>query len=980
MTAMAKGGRKRGKPEPPERRKKKPSLRQREEEEIAALEQAIATGVPVGSPATALATDGQPAAPGFSACKLFKELPLSERTLRGLTEAGFESMTAIQRSAIPHALRGRDILGAAKTGSGKTLAFLVPAIELLYRKRWSKLDGVGILVISPTRELALQIFNEVKKVGKHHALSGGLLIGGKDVESEKECVNGLNILVCTPGRLLQHMDETPNFGCDNLQVLILDEADRILDLGFQATVNAIVANLPKKRQTMLFSATQTKSVRDLARLSLKDPEFLSVHADAKSATPSKLQQSYLVCDAAQKLEVLWSFLKTHLKSKVLVFLSTCKQVKFVNDAFCHLRPGIPIRHLHGKMAHMKRMAVYYEFCKPHPSVLICTDIAARGLNFPTVEWVVQVDCPEDVATYIHRVGRTARYVAGGKALLFLQPSERAFLGKLEAAKVPLQLLKINPKHLKPVTPALEALLSKDAELKHTAQRAFVSYTRSIYLQKDKEVFQVDPEALAEYALSLGLPTAPKIRIKKQTKKGGAPEGKAPSSDDEGEGEAKGEDGDAKRAGGAGNPAAGRTSPDGSDEDQNEAASPEDGPKKKKKKDRKVVAEPGGADASGRGDTCRGAGAGEDGDGAAAASAEEEDGEGLLQLKRADVDLESLAEKFREAQGEAAALSRKQKKALKISKGAGPPRNNKVVFDDADEPDDLSALPSKEAFLAAAMGGYGGDASGDDQKKGHDERGADVAMANHKGAVEVTEDGNGVRLPRMDAVNERFARLRALMRERDAEDKQLLKERLREKRHKEKAKAERRRERMGEGEGGAVAMLGRDSDDSEGGDDDDDDDASMGGDDVSGHSGSEEEGMGRERGRQVRLDSDESDGDHDRGGEEDGDSEDDLAVRWTPSQGRGSKRARLGEEDGEDEDESMGREGSDEGTGASSEEEREARRGKSKKGKGRESGKPNKKSAGQGKVAAKRGKSDKVVAGMSLKEQEALALSLLGRRG
>ena len=169
-------------------------------------------------------------------------------------------MKDIQRASIMHIMAGRDVLGAAKTGSGKTLAFVIPAIEKLYRMRWCSADGLGVLIISPTRELAIQIFEVLRKVGVKHELSAGLIIGGKDVASEQERICRMSILVCTPGRLLQHMDETPGFDASNLQMLILDEADRILDLGFSATINCIVENLPATRQTVLFSATLSKWV------------------------------------------------------------------------------------------------------------------------------------------------------------------------------------------------------------------------------------------------------------------------------------------------------------------------------------------------------------------------------------------------------------------------------------------------------------------------------------------------------------------------------------------------------------------------------------------------------------------------------------------------------------------------------------------------------------------------------------------------
>jgi ATP-dependent RNA helicase DDX10/DBP4 len=454
--------------------------------------------------------------PTFATARKFDDLPLSQATKDSLRDAKYITMTAIQRAAIPHALCSRDILGAAKTGSGKTLAFLIPLVDRLYRLQWSKLDGLGALIISPTRELALQIFEELRKVGKKHDLSAGLLIGGKNVDEEKDRVNGMNILVCTPGRLLQHMDETPGFDAMQLQVLVLDEADRILDMGFSATLNAIVANLPTERQTMLFSATQTKTVSDLARLSLKDPEYVSVHQDAEAPTPVKLEQAYMVCELQEKMDILWSFIKAHLKCKVIIFLSTCKQVRFAFELFRRLRPGIPLRALHGKMNQYKRMGAFYEFCEAKSMVLFATDIAARGLDFPTVDWVVQADCPENIQSYIHRVGRTARYVSGGRGLLLLLPSEKdGMLAQLEATHIPVKQLKHNPDKIQPITPALQALLSKDQQLKEIAQRSVVSYLRSVFLQPNRQVFDVTKLPADEYAFSLGLPSVPKLRFLKR---------------------------------------------------------------------------------------------------------------------------------------------------------------------------------------------------------------------------------------------------------------------------------------------------------------------------------------------------------------------------------------------------------------------------------------------------------------------------------
>ncbi|XP_034386202.1 probable ATP-dependent RNA helicase DDX10, partial [Cyclopterus lumpus] len=453
----------------------------------------------------------------------FSDFPISKKTLQGLQGGQYRQPTEIQRQTIGFALLGKDVLGAAKTGSGKTLAFLIPVLECLYRHQWSSMDGLGALIISPTRELAYQTFEVLRKVGKNHEFSAGLIIGGKDLAVESERIHRTNIVVCTPGRLLQHMDETATFHASDLHMLVLDEADRILDMGFADTINAIVENLPKSRQTLLFSATQTKSVKDLARLSLKDPEYVWVHEKAKFSTPATLEQSYVVCDLHQKVNMLYSFIKSHLRKKVIVFFACCKEVQYLYRVLCRLRPGMPILALHGKQQQMKRVEVYNDFLRKQNAVLFATDIAARGLDFPTVNWVLQFDCPEDGDTYIHRVGRTARYKEGGEALLLLLPSEeKGMVGQLQEKKVPINKIQVNPDKLQNIQQKLEAFLAQEKEQKERAQRCFVSYLRSIYLMKNKEVFDVFKLQLQEYAISLGLAVAPRVRFlsKAQTQRAG----------------------------------------------------------------------------------------------------------------------------------------------------------------------------------------------------------------------------------------------------------------------------------------------------------------------------------------------------------------------------------------------------------------------------------------------------------------------------
>ncbi|KAK4696551.1 ATP-dependent RNA helicase DDX10/DBP4, partial [Lecanoromycetidae sp. Uapishka_2] len=445
----------------------------------------------------------------------FDSLPLSQPMSSGLEASHFKALTDIQKKAIPHSLKGSDILGAAKTGSGKTLAFLVPVLENLYRKKWTQLDGLGALILSPTRELAIQIFEVLRKIGRYHTFSAGLVIGGKSLQEERERLGRMNVLVCTPGRMLQHMDQTAAFEIDNLQMLVLDEADRIMDMGFQSTIDAIIEHLPKERQTLLFSATQTKKVSDLARLSLKDPEYVSVHEAASSATPSTLKQSYIVTPLSEKLDTLWSFIRSNLKVKILVFLSSGKQVRFVYEAFRHMQPGIPLMHLHGRQKQTARLDITTKFSATKNSCLFATDVVARGLDFPAVDWVIQLDCPEDADTYIHRVGRTARYERDGRAVLFLEPSEEeGMLKRLEQKKVKVEKLNVRQKKQQSIKNQLQNMCFKDPELKYLGQKAFVSYVRSIHIQKDKEVFKLNDLPLKEFSASLGLPGAPNIKFLK----------------------------------------------------------------------------------------------------------------------------------------------------------------------------------------------------------------------------------------------------------------------------------------------------------------------------------------------------------------------------------------------------------------------------------------------------------------------------------
>lgn len=442
----------------------------------------------------------------------FAELPISEATLKGLKGALFVQMTDVQRKTIIPALKGDDILATAKTGSGKTLAFLVPVIEALNRAQITEFDGLAALIVSPTRELAVQIFEVLTKIGKYNSFSAGLVTGGKDVKFEKDRVLRMNILVGTPGRISQHLNEAVGMETLNLQVLVLDEADRCLDMGFKRQIDAIVGHLPLDRQTLLFSATTLDSVNDLARLSLVNPRKIGVSQD-QAATPDSLDQYYVKVPLEEKLDVLWSFIKLHLKLKILVFFLSSKQVQYAYELFRQLQPGISLLKLYGRHKQTLRIETTVKFSHAQYACLFATDIVARGLDFPLIDWVIQVDCPEDPQTYVHRVGRAARFGKLGKLMLMLTPTEEEpFLAKLHAAKIDPKLMTIRGKAKKTIRPQLQLLCFKDPVLKNLAQRAFISYFRSVYVQKDKLVFSVEALPVDKFASSLGLPGAPKIKM------------------------------------------------------------------------------------------------------------------------------------------------------------------------------------------------------------------------------------------------------------------------------------------------------------------------------------------------------------------------------------------------------------------------------------------------------------------------------------
>jgi len=450
---------------------------------------------------------------GVLANKKFADLDLSEASLMAIKDMEFEYMTEIQARSIPHALQGRDVLGAARTGSGKTLSFLIPVAEMLNKAKWKTRNGTAAVIITPTRELALQIYKVTRELFAYHMHTHGVVMGGANRRAEADkLAKGVTVLVATPGRLLDHLQNTKGFVVKNLQSLIIDEADRILEVGFEEELHQILKLLPQKRQTMLFSATQTTKVEDLIRVSFSNkPIYIGVDDKREYSTVAGLEQGFLVVPSERRFLLLFTFLKRNMKKKIIIFMSSCNAVKFYSELLNFV--DIPVMDLHGKQKQHKRTSTFFQFSSAKSAILVCTDVAARGLDIPEVDWILQFDPPDEPKEYIHRVGRTARGVDGkGRALLFLLPSELPFLKFLREAKVPLNEYEFPEKKISNVQSQLERLIEKNYYLNKSAKDAFRSYLQAYASHSMKDVFNVHALDLNATAKSFCFSNPPRVNL------------------------------------------------------------------------------------------------------------------------------------------------------------------------------------------------------------------------------------------------------------------------------------------------------------------------------------------------------------------------------------------------------------------------------------------------------------------------------------
>ncbi len=343
----------------------------------------------------------------------FRKLGIHEKILKVLAELKFTKPSEIQEKAIPLVIQGKDVIGGSATGSGKTLVFAAGIIDKVEPGK-----GVQALILEPTRELAEQVNKALRNFSKHHSLNTEAIYGGVSMEPQLRGLKHAEIVIGTPGRIMDHL-QRDTLQPDNLKILVLDEADRMLDMGFIDDVEKIIRFLPKKRQTMLFSATIDGNISYLARKYLINP----VEVSAESyVDPSKMHQTYYEVESHLKFSLLVRLLSQEKAGLVMVFCNTRRNADFVSKNLKFA--GIDALAIHGGFSQEKRTRTMEHFNSQKTFVLVCTDIAARGLDIKGVSHVYNYDIPKDSKDYIHRIGRTARAGKEGKAISLL--SQRDF--------------------------------------------------------------------------------------------------------------------------------------------------------------------------------------------------------------------------------------------------------------------------------------------------------------------------------------------------------------------------------------------------------------------------------------------------------------------------------------------------------------------------------------------------------------------------
>ncbi|KAK9764173.1 ribosomal RNA processing protein, variant 2 [Basidiobolus ranarum] len=355
----------------------------------------------------------------------FAELGVIPQLVEACERMNYKAPTEIQRESIPYAIKGRDIIGLAQTGSGKTAAFAIPILQAL----WEKPSGLFACVMAPTRELAFQISETFESLGAIIGVRCCVIVGGMDMMSQSIALSKKpHIIVCTPGRLQDHLENTKGFSLRTLKFLVMDEADRLLDMDFGPKIEQILKVIPKERTTYLFSATMTTKVAKLQRASLQSP--VKVEVSTKYSTVSTLLQYYLFFPFKHKDCYLVYLLNELAGNSAIVFSRTCNDTQRIALLLRNL--GFHAIPLHGQLTMQKRLGALNKFKAGSRNILIATDVASRGLDIPEVDAVINYDIPTHSKDYIHRVGRTARAGRAGKSLTLVTQYDVELLQRIEA--------------------------------------------------------------------------------------------------------------------------------------------------------------------------------------------------------------------------------------------------------------------------------------------------------------------------------------------------------------------------------------------------------------------------------------------------------------------------------------------------------------------------------------------------------------------
>ena len=371
----------------------------------------------------------------------FSDLHLLEPIQRAVEESGYTVPTPIQKAAIPHLLEGRDLLGCAQTGTGKTAAFALPILNRLvkYNRRVEQRQ-TRVLVLTPTRELAIQIYESFRTYGKHLKVKSAVIYGGVGQGTQvKALAGGVDVLVATPGRLLDLINQK-YLNLRSLDCFVLDEADRMLDMGFINDIRKVIAMLPARRHNLFFSATMPPDIKRLADSMLTNP--VTVEVTPVSSTAEMIEQSVLYVDRTKKKDLLRHVLNDRALSKVIVFTRTKRGANQVSEVL--EKSGISSAAIHGNKSQSARQRALEEFKSGKIRVLVATDIAARGIDIDNISHVINFEIPNISESYVHRIGRTARAGAQGIAISFSDAEERAFIKDIE--KVIGQAIPVNRDH------------------------------------------------------------------------------------------------------------------------------------------------------------------------------------------------------------------------------------------------------------------------------------------------------------------------------------------------------------------------------------------------------------------------------------------------------------------------------------------------------------------------------------------------------